>query len=113
MSAPVHLSRKLVLEAVSRAPDGAGGFSESWVALGTIWADIRAGTGREREVTAATISYVPHRIYVRAAPAGSPSRPVAGQRLVEDARVYRIQAVSDFDREGRYLECFALEEVSA
>jgi head-tail adaptor len=40
------LSRRLVLEAPDRVPDGAGGFSETWVALGHVWAEIaRAGRG--------------------------------------------------------------------
>jgi len=35
MSAPV-LSRRLVLEAPVRVPDGAGGVIESWASLGTL-----------------------------------------------------------------------------
>jgi head-tail adaptor len=39
----VVLNRRLVLEAASRLPDGAGGYAETWVVLGELWADIRSG----------------------------------------------------------------------
>ncbi len=112
MRRPVHLSRKLVLEEVTRQPDNAGGFTESWSVLGVVWADVRAGAGRERMATAATISQVRYRILVRAAPVGAPSRPRPGQRFADGSRVYRVEAVADSDPDGLYLECFAKEEVS-
>ena len=37
-----HLSRQLVLEDPRRLPDGAGGYVESWSALGTLWAEVTA-----------------------------------------------------------------------
>ena len=46
-----------------------------------------------------------------AAPVASPSRPKAGQRLVEGTRLFLIQAVTERDPDGRYLTCFAREEV--
>lgn len=111
MKQSVHLGRRLVLEEASRQPDNAGGYTENWSELGTLWAELRAGTGRERALTAAVLSYVPYRITVRAAPVGAVSRPKPGQRFREGNRVYRIEAVSDSDRNGLYLECFAKEEV--
>lgn len=113
MSGAIHPSRQLVLEEVVRQPDNAGGFTEIWTALGTLWADIQAGYGREREITAATLSYVPYRIKVRAAPEGAPARPKPGQRFVEGPRVFKILAVADYGHDGRYVECFTKEEVSA
>jgi head-tail adaptor len=49
---------------------------------------------------------------VRGAPVGVPSRPEAGQRFREGSRVYRIEAVAEKDPQGRYLTCFATEEVA-
>jgi len=109
----VHLSRKLVLEAATRVPDGAGGYTDTWAALGTVWADVRAGYGREREGVAATISYVTYRIVVRSSPVGAVSRPKPDQRFREGMRVYQIVAVTEFDPGSLYLECFTKEEVSA
>ena len=111
MRGPVHLNRKLVLEAADQQPDGAGGFSENWAPVGVLWADIRAGIGRERAVTGVTLATVAYRVIVRAAPHGAASRPMAGQRFRDGARLFRILAVSDGDRTARYLECFTSEEV--
>jgi head-tail adaptor len=108
---PYFLSRKLVLEAVTRQPDNAGGYTETWVVLGEIWADIRAGIGRERNLSVATISAVPYRVITRSAPIGAASRPQPGQRFRDGDRMFRIEAVSDGDRHGLYLECFTKEEV--
>ncbi|MEQ9693234.1 head-tail adaptor protein [Shimia sp. SDUM112013] len=108
----VHLSRKLVLEAPARVPDGAGGFAESWTVLGTVWADIRARTGRKRDGGEVSLSSTAYRIVLRGAPQGAPSRPVAGMRFREGTRLFAIDAVSERDPQGRYLTCFATEEAA-
>ena len=107
------LSRRLVLEEAVRAPDGAGGFRDTWQARGVLWAQIQAGGGRQRLRDFTTISGVTSRIIVRAAPDGAPSRPRPDQRFREGARLFRILAVAETDEDGRYLTCFAREEVSA
>jgi len=107
----VTLNRALDLESAERVPDGAGGFSENWVALGMLWASIRAGTGREAEAAGLSVSTVPYKITVRAAPVGAPSRPVAGQRLRDGERLFRILSVTEADAAARYLTCIAREEV--
>ena len=61
------LRHALVLEAPETSPDGAGGWSESWAALGTLWADISARTGRDARGEMAGLSVAPYRIVVRAA----------------------------------------------
>lgn len=112
MSAP-RLNRALALEEASRVADGAGGYATSWFALGTLWAEVKPGTGRERAGEFVTLATVPYRITVRAAPPGSPSRPRPEQRLRDGSRIFRILAVSEADAAGRYLACFAHEEVVA
>ncbi|MEX0348010.1 MAG: phage head closure protein [Paracoccaceae bacterium] len=112
MSAP-RLNRKLVLEAPARVADGAGGFSESWQALGTLWGEVKARSGTVRSQGGATVSRVSYRIVMRAAPQGSLMRPEPDQRLREGDRIYAIRAVADLGSDGRYLTCFADEEVSA
>ncbi|MFV0334740.1 MAG: head-tail adaptor protein [Tropicimonas sp.] len=107
------LNRRLVLETLDRVPDDAGGFVESWRALGTLWAEVRAGTGRKTEEDLLTLSYVPYRITVRAAPPDDSRRPRPEQRFREGSRVYRILAVADAGIGGRFLECRAREEESS
>ncbi|MFN6951053.1 MAG: head-tail adaptor protein [Albidovulum sp.] len=112
MSIP-RLNRKLLLEEAQRTPDGAGGQHLTWVTVGTLWGHIDAGWGRERAGEFVTLSSVPYRITVRAAPPGAPSRPRPEQRLRDGTRVFRITAVTEAGVEGRYLICFAQEEVPA
>ncbi|MDF1716420.1 MAG: phage head closure protein [Antarcticimicrobium sp.] len=112
MSAPV-LSRRLVLEAPVRVPDGAGGAIESWTSLGTLWAEVRPRSGRERAQAGEPVSTMGYRIVVRGAPAGSAQRPAPEQRFRDGARLYLIRAVAEHDPAGRFLTCFADEEVAA
>lgn len=105
-----ELRRKLKLEALERLPDGAGGFLETWVTLGALWAEVKAGTGKETEQDFLTLSSVPYRITVRSAPPGAASRPRPDQRFREGDRLFRILAVADADVRGRYLTCFTREE---
>ena len=46
MTAP-RLNRILVLEAPERVADGAGGYDETWVAQGELWAVVRLRSGSE------------------------------------------------------------------
>lgn len=109
----VDLSRSLVLEEVLRVADGAGGFSLNWAALGTLWAEVLPGTGRDVVGVEVTLASVPLRITVRGAPVDAPSRPRPGQRFREGDRFYAILAVTERDADARYLTCYAREEVPA
>lgn len=108
-----HLNRALVLEDPQRVADGAGGFVRDWQVKGVLWAEVRAGTGRETAAFAVTVSRVPYLITVRAAPFGAPSRPVAGQRFRDGDRVFHIDAVAERDPRARYLVCHAQEETAS
>ena len=111
MKAP-RLSRRLVLEAPTRVPDGAGGFTCTWAALGTLWADLVPGTPRLSDRPGAAEQRLPLRVTLRGAASGAPSRPVPGQRFREGARLYAIQSVAEADPDGRFLLCLAHEETA-
>lgn len=107
------LNRRLVLEQPQDVPDGSGGFLREWVALGVLWADIRPSTGRERSsADLLTVSAVPLKITVRGAPNGAVRRPRPDQRFREGERVFPIISVIEADGDGKYLTCFAKEEVT-
>lgn len=108
-----RLNRRLVLEMPARVPDGAGGFTQSWLPLGTLWAHVVPRSGRETAGVAAPISRTGYKIIVRGAPSGSPARPQVDQRFREGSRLFRIVAVSEDDADGRYLQCAAEEETVA
>ena len=105
-----HLNRALVLEEAVNGPDGAGGFVTTWHALGTLWAEMVAGSGRDPGGEEVILTSTPWRITIRAAPYGSTMRPRPGQRLREGARLFDVTAVAERDVAGRYLLCFCREE---
>lgn len=89
------LTTALVLEERVLSPDGGGGWTESWQPLGTLWADLRASRGSEREQGGRAYARVTHSAHVRAAPPDSPRRPRADQRFVAGGRVLNILAVAE------------------
>ena len=107
-----NLNRRMQLQHSVRVPDGAGGFALDWQALGWLWVAVEPGSGRDGTSVAVAMSELPLQIILRGAPVGAASRPVAGQRLVEGTRRYRILAVAEADAAGRYLTCFAREEAA-
>jgi head-tail adaptor len=107
------LNRPMVLEEVVTTPDGAGGFTTSWTELGTLWVELRAGSGTQQRGTIAPEGRMLFRVYMRAAPQGSPQRPRPDQRLREGDRFFTILAVSEADTQGAFLLCHAREEVPA
>jgi head-tail adaptor len=107
-----HLRRRLVLEAPERLPDGAGGFSETWLSIGEVWAEVTPLSGREVASGGGVLSQSAQRIVLRAAPEGSSMRPRPDQRLREGARIFTILAVTERDQNGRFLTCITREEVA-
>lgn len=108
----VALTRALVLEAPLRQPDGQGGYSEIWGALGSVWAQVTPRTGRAAAGIELSLSLVSYRITVRAAPQDAPSRPQPGQRFREGNRLFQINAVTEAPAGAHYLDCFADEEIA-
>jgi SPP1 family predicted phage head-tail adaptor len=109
MSAP-ELNRRLVLEAPQLLADGAGGYVNGWVPVGTVWAQVTPRSGRETAQSGAPVSRMAYRIIVHGAQKGSDRRPAAQQRFREGERIFTIEAVAEHDAQGRYLACFASEE---
>lgn len=108
--AAVRLDVALILEDPQRVPDGMGGFHLDWQPVGRLWAQMRAGPGRERFAEVGAESTQTWRITVRGAPAGDPRRPRPDQRLRLGARLFRITSVAERDPHGRHLLCTAQEE---
>lgn len=46
---PGELDQRVEIQSESRTPDGAGGFTSSWVVDATVWAHVRPLRGSERE----------------------------------------------------------------
>jgi head-tail adaptor len=112
MNKSVNLNRLLSLETLLNTPDGAGGFQNDWTEIGKIWADVSVRSAGLRETSLNDVSQGRFKATVRSAPVGSSARPKAGQRFVEGARVFLIDAVTELDRAGLYLICWLHEEVA-
>jgi hypothetical protein len=104
-----NLTRKLVVEAPDRIPMGR-----------RLCRDLgrpRRGLGRGDDTGCRPRDR--HRLAPAAedhgarAPQGAASRPTAAMRFRDGVRVYDIEAVTEADASGRYLTCFATEEVGA
>lgn len=113
MSGAVTLSRRLLLERPLTAPDGAGGFAQTWETLGAVWAEVVALGGREMDGGVMSLAAAKYRITLRGAPVGAEQRPAPECRFREGDRVFLIDAVNERDGQGRYLVCHATEEVAS
>jgi head-tail adaptor len=107
------LNRPMALEEAQITPDGAGGHALAWVTLGTLWTELRPGSGRELRSDNAPQGQMSFRIFLRAAPHGDPQRPRPDQRFRQGERIFRVLAVSEADPLGAFLICHASEEVPA
>lgn len=110
MKAP-KLNRRFTLEVANTAPDGSGGFIETWEALGTLWGELKGAGGRDVDIDAGAVSQGRFRVTVRSAPHGALERPLPGQRLREGQRMFPVIAVVDSDPDGRWLTCIVREEL--
>jgi len=108
-----QLNRLLRLQARVHTPDGVGGSRVEWQDLGQVWAKIEVRSGGVGRGDGGDLAQINLRILVRALPQNAPLRPRPDQRFCEGSRVFRILAVADHDQSGRYLICFAKEEVAA
>ena len=111
MKQPI-LNTQIRLEAPVYAEDGAGGTSESWDELGTLWGAIGNARARETLENGVSVSKATFAVTVRSAPQGAPSRPTERQRFKLGDRILRIIAVTEADGFGKYLTCLVSEEVS-
>ena len=107
-----RLARRLTLQRAGRLPDGAGGWTESWDSLGTVWAQIRGRTVRTRGTADLAVDVARLDIRIRASQPGAIERPIVGDRFREGSRFYVIHAVREEGRTGRWLMCTCSEEVS-
>lgn len=109
----LRLNRRFILEAPADAPDGAGGWTRNWVPLGVHWGEMTPLSAREPVAGERQESRVTHRIAIRAAPEGAPSRPRSNQRFRLGSRVFGVKAVYESDGGYRYLTCLVEEGESS
>lgn len=98
------LRHRLVLEAVSRVDDGAGGADETWATVAELWAGLIPLSGIENDVADQLTGRVTHEIWVRYRTGVKPA-----MRFRSGNRIFEIRAVIDAGERRRFLRCLAEE----
>lgn len=105
------MNTELILEEQQRVADGGGGYEIVWTPIGTLWAEVKSASARERLIGGREARELSHQIVVRGAPEGSPRRPTVQRRFRSGSRVFQIRGVAEADPRGRYLTCWTEEAV--
>lgn len=82
------LRRRLTLEAVDQTSDGAGGVSEAWTTIATLWAAVHPRHGYEIFHGGRTEGRITHDIWIRPRADIMP-----GHRLRLNTRIFNIRAI--------------------
>lgn len=102
---PGAFRHELVLEEAELTPDGAGGHTEAWSEVGTLFARIEPVSADSRFGADQTLETVTHRVTLR-----HRADLRSGMRLRRLSRTFDILTVHDPDETGRYLVCRVREE---
>ncbi|MCD5996503.1 phage head closure protein [Pseudomonas sp. CDFA 602] len=95
------LRHRCTVQAWREVDDGYGGYSEAWVELREVWAEITTPTGRIKVVADQVVNLVTAEIRVRYAP-----DLVAQMRVVHSGATYLIEAaLPDNERSMLRLVC--------
>jgi len=98
------LRYRVEIQAPVRMPDGAGGATETWSPIATVWASIRPTGASEVLVADARRGRVSHDIWIRYR-----ADVVPGMRLASGARIFEILGVIDVGERHRRLRCLCQE----
>lgn len=97
---PGRLDRRLTLEAGAETPDGQGGATVSFTAIGTLWGRIDTLPARFEERAGGEIGTARCEVLVRAR-----ADLRTGMRFTLDGVTLAIRSVRDPDGSGRYRLC--------
>ena len=101
---PSHLRYRLTLEELSRVADEGGGFTESWVTVATLSADLRPIGGDERYEADRLAGRVTHEVSLR-----NRAGVVPAMRFRKGTRIFHIDSVIDVNERRRWLNCLCEE----
>lgn len=94
------LRHRLTLEKLSRAADGGGGYTETWVTVATIWGQLIPKTGRETLLAEKPTSRVIYDIIIRYR-----DDMTVEMRFSDGAQLFYIESFFDEDGRQAYLTC--------
>jgi len=101
---PGALRHRLVLEEAQRVSDGAGGFTETWVTVATVWAAIEPSGGGEGVDSGRLAGRVSHTVSLRYR-----AEVIPAMRFRQGTRLFHILAAINEDERRRWLRCLCEE----
>ena len=99
------LRERVVLEDLVRTPTSGGGATLTWRRVDTVWAAVRAATGREVVTSDQRVGRLTHEVWIRHRPGTT-----SAMRFRLGARTLAIVAVLDAGNERQWMRCLCREE---
>ena len=90
-----RLKTPLEVQSSSNAADGLGGFTTTWSTIGTVWAEMWAIKGSERNAVSTVEATISHRIRLWAFPGLT-----TAHRLKLGTRTFNIAFINDVEMKG-------------
>lgn len=103
-----RLRNKVALQKATETSDGAGGCTEAWSTIASIYADIRPTGGDEAYRQGKVQDKVTHKIFVRYR---SDIQPY--YRIQYESRIFNIKNIMNIDERDRFLELTCSEGEAA
>jgi head-tail adaptor len=101
---PGAFRHRLVVEAPAETPDGSGGVTRSFTAVGTVWGLIEPTGGTELRTEDRLVQRLTHRITLRAF-----SGLTAAHRLRRGTRLFEIRTIREDVPAIRFVTCHCEE----
>lgn len=101
---PSDLCHRLTLEELARVADEGGGFTEDWVTVATLFANLRPIGGDERYEADRLAGRITHEVSLRYR-----AGVVPAMRFRKGTRIFHIVSAIDVDERRRWLTCLCEE----
>jgi SPP1 family predicted phage head-tail adaptor len=101
-----RLRHRITIEEKAQAPDGVGGFSETWQTFATVWAEVKPLRARERFFAEKIESSITHLVKLRFRFGIDPE-----MRIMHGGRTLKILGIVNVEERNQWLE-LSCEEVS-
>ena len=99
-----ELDKRVTFQATTQTPDGAGGVTEAWGVIATVWAKIEPIKSYERFIAMQTETHVTHQITCRYNPLITTAK-----RAVFNSRIFDITGVVNVNEDNVALIITAME----
>lgn len=102
-----ELTERVVIEQATETQNSVGEATLSWSTFATVWAKVRAMSGREAERYGQVVGFAGHMVTIRALPGLT-----TGMRVIYRTRTLEIGSINEYDRVW-YVELACTEKAAA